>query len=100
MTEEPMGQLAAAIASGEVEVNPHLTPEQQRAFAEHVRFYDDVIARGMAQVEVERRELIERGLMAEDGKLINLPDVGQGGGHWLAEMERESLPEARPASNG
>lgn len=48
MTEEPMGQLAAAIASGEVEVNPHLTPEQQRVFAEHVKFFDDVIARGMA----------------------------------------------------
>lgn len=50
-------------------------------------------------MEAERRDFIERELMTEDGKLINLPDLG-GGGRWLAEMERESLPEVRPTSNG
>lgn len=72
---EEQGELATAVANGEVEVNPHMTPEQQRAFAEHVRFFDDVVARGMAGVEAERRNLIESGLMTEDGKLIDPPDL-------------------------
>ncbi len=75
MTLQTTGELATAIANGEVEVNPHLTPEQQKAFASHVAFYDDVVARGMARVEAERRELIASGLMTEDGQLIDTPSL-------------------------
>ena len=70
MKLETTGELATAIAKGEVEVNPHMTPEQQKAFAAHVAFFDDVVARGMAHVEAERRKLIAAGLMTEDGQLI------------------------------
>ena len=70
MTFQTSGELATAIANGEVEVNPHMTDEQQKTFAAHVAFFDDVVARGMAAVEAERRDLIASGLMTEDGRLI------------------------------
>ena len=52
-----------------------MTPEQQKAFAAHVAFFDDVVARGMAHVEAERRKLIAAGLMTEDGRVIKPPLV-------------------------
>ena len=87
MTEEPMGQLAAAIASGEVEVNPHLTTEQQKVFAAHVEFFDRVVAKGMAAVEAEKRELMAAGLMTEDGNLTE-------------KARQQMLPEIREKAIG
>ena len=72
-TLQTTGELATAIANGDVEVNPHMTPDQQKAFAAHVAFFDDVVAKGMAHVEAERRNLIASGLMTEDGRLIHKP---------------------------
>lgn len=73
MTDTKTGELADAIASGSVIVNTRMTPEQERTFASQVEFFDGVIARGMARVDAQRRDLISRGLMTEDGRLIDPP---------------------------
>ena len=97
--------LAEDIRNGLVEVNPHITPEQRKAFEEHMTFLDQAVAKGMARVEAERRELIATGLMTEDGKLTDKarqqmpPETPGGEEHWLMEMERESLPETVTVAN-
>ena len=90
------GELARAIRLGDVEVNPHMTPEQERAFAAHVAFYDRVVARGMATVEAEKRDLVAKGLMTDDGILAaeatrRVEPASKEEGYWLMEMERKSL---------
>ena len=96
--------LAEDIRNGLVEVNPHMTSEQRKAFEAHVEFFDRVVAEGMAQVEAECRELIAAGLMTENGKLTEkarepMPPNVPGEGYWLMEMERESLPGSVTVAN-